>query len=76
MVLTVSASIGTVTISDVYNGETKLTKNTHYTVSGNKVTLNKEYLDNLAEDDYTIIIKTNQGDGIVALTVVDTTEEA
>lgn len=74
--LTVSASIGTVTISDVYNGETKLTKNTHYTVSGNKVTLNKEYLDNLAEDDYTIIIKTNQGDGIVALTVVDTTEEA
>lgn len=73
--LTVSASIGTVTISDVYNGETKLTKNTHYTVSSNKVTLTKECLDDLAEDDYTIIIKTNQGDVIATLTVVDTTEE-
>jgi hypothetical protein len=76
VVLTVAASNGTVTIGDIYNGETELTKNTDYTVSGGKVTLKKEYLDDLTEDDYTITIKTDQGDVTATITVIDTTEEA
>ena len=75
MVLTVAVSDGTVTIGDVYNGETKLTKNTHYSISDNEITIAKEYLDDLAEDDYTIIIETNQGDLTATITVIDTTEE-
>lgn len=75
MVLTVAADGGTVTISEVYNGETKLTKNTHYTVKGSKVTLLKGYLDDLTEDDYEIIIQTNEGKVSATVTVVDTTEE-
>ena len=75
MVLTVAASSGTLTIGDVYNGETKLTKDTNYTVAAGKVTLKTAYLATLAEDDYEIIIETNQGDVIAAVTVVDTTEE-
>lgn len=74
MVLTVTADGGSVTIGDVYNGETKLTITTHYTVSGGKVTLKKEYLDDLTEDDYTITIKTDQGDVAAVVTVTDTTE--
>lgn len=75
MVLTVAASNGTVTVGDIYNGNTKLTKTTHYTVAGGKITLKKEYLDNLTEDDYTITIKTDQGDVAAVVTVTDTTEE-
>ena len=75
MVLTVAASNGTVTIGDIYNGDTELTKNTHYTVSGGKVTLKKEYLADLTEDDYTITIKTDQGDVAAVVTVTDTTVE-
>ena len=75
MVLTVTADGGSVTIGDIYNGDTKLTKNTHYTVSGGKVTLKKEYLDDLTEDDYTITIKTDQGDVTATVTVVETIEE-
>ena len=75
MVLTVAASNGTVTVGDIYNGETELTENTHYTVSGGKVTLKKEYLDDLTEDDYTITIKTDQGDVTAVVTVTDTAEE-
>lgn len=74
MVLTVAASNGTVTVGDIYNGDTKLTKTTHYTVAGGKITLKKEYLDDLAEDDYTITIETNQGDVSAVVTVTDTTE--
>ncbi len=73
MVLTVAASNGTVTIGDIYNGETKLTKNTHYTVNGGAVTLKATYLDDLEEDDYTITIQTTQGTVIVIVTVADTT---
>jgi hypothetical protein len=72
-VLTVTADGGTVTIGDIYNGETKLTKNTHYTVNGGAVTLKATYLDDLEEDDYTITIQTTQGTVIVIVTVADTT---
>ena len=75
MVLPVAASNGTVTVGDIYNGDTKLTKTTHYTVSGGKITLLKTYLDDLEEDDYTIVIETNQGDVSAVVTVTDTTEE-
>ena len=75
MVLTVAASNGTVTVGDIYNGDTKLTKTTHYTVAGGKITLKKEYLDDLTEDDYTITIKTDQGDVTATVTVVETIEE-
>lgn len=75
MVLTVTADLGSVTIGDVYNGGTQLTKTIHYTVSGGKVTLKKEYLDDLTEDDYTITIKTDQGDVAAVVTVTDTTVE-
>ncbi len=75
MVLTVAADGGTVTITDIYNGDTKLTKNTHYSISDNEITIAKEYLDDLAEDDYTITIKTTQGDVIATITVIDTTDE-
>ena len=75
MVLTVAASNGTVTIGDIYNGETKLTKTTHYTETGGVVTLLETYLDDLEEDDYTITIETSQGNVNAVITVVDTTEE-
>ena len=74
--LTVAVSDGTVTIGDVYNGENKLTKDTNYTVADNKVTLKTAYLATLTEDEeYSIIIETNQGDVVAAVTVVDTTTE-
>ena len=72
--LTVAVSDGTVTIGDVYNGQTKLTENTHYTLDGGEVTLLKEYLDDLTEDDYEIIIQTNQGNVTATITIEDTTE--
>lgn len=71
--LTVAADGGNVTVSEVYNGATKLTKTTHYTVSGGTVTLKATYLDDLEADDYTFTIKTNQGDVSVTVTVEDTT---
>lgn len=75
MVLTVAASNGTVTVSEVYIDDTKLTKTTHYTVAGGKVTLLKEYLETLTEGASTIKVKTDQGDVTATVTVVDTTEE-
>lgn len=76
MVLTVAVSDGTVTIGDVYNGENKLTKDTNYTVADNKVTLKTTYLATLTEDEeYSIIIETDQGDVTATVTVIDTTEE-
>ena len=75
MVLTVAVSDGTVTIGDVYNGENKLTKDTNYTVADNKVTLKTTYLATLTEDEeYSIIIETDQGDVTATVTVIDTTE--
>ena len=75
MVLTVAVNIGTVTIGDVYNGENKLTKDTNYTVADNKVTLKTTYLATLTEDEeYSIIIETDQGDVTATVTVIDTTE--
>ncbi len=76
MVLMVAVSNGTVTIGDIYNGETKLTKTTHYTETGGKVTLLKTYLETLTEDGYAIKIETSQGDVMATVNVVDTTEEA
>lgn len=73
MVLTVAASNGTVTVGDIYNGDTKLTKTTHYTVAGGAVTLKATYLDDLEEADYTITIETDQGDITAVVTVADTT---
>lgn len=75
MVLTVAVSDGTVTIGDVYNGTTELTKTTHYTETGGKITLLKAYLETLTEGSYPIKIKTSQGDVAAAVKVVDTTEE-
>ena len=76
MVLTVTADGGTVTIGDVYNGENKLTKDTNYTVAGNKVTLKTAYLATLTEDEeYSIIIETDQGNVTATITIEDTTEE-
>jgi hypothetical protein len=75
VVLTVAVSDGTVTIGDVYNGENKLTKDTNYTVADNKVTLKTTYLATLTEDEeYSIIIETDQGDVTATVTVIDTTE--
>jgi hypothetical protein len=75
VVLTVAVSDGTVTIGDVYNGTTKLTKTTQYTETGGKVTLLKAYLETLAEASYPIKIETSQGDVAATVKVVDTTEE-
>lgn len=75
MVLTVAVSDGTVTIGDVYNGTTKLTKTTQYTETGGKVTLLKTYIETLTEGSYPIKIETNQGDAVARVEVVDTTEE-
>ncbi|NMB34064.1 MAG: hypothetical protein GX992_07540 [Clostridium sp.] len=76
VVLTVAANEGSITVTDVYNGEDKLTKDTNYTVADNKVTLKTAYLATLTEDEeYSIIIETNQGDVVAAVTVVDTTTE-
>jgi hypothetical protein len=72
-VLTVAANEGSITVTDVYNGDTKLTKTTHYTVNGGAVTLKATYLDDLEEDDYTITIQTAQGTVLVIVTVADTT---
>ena len=75
MVLTVAVSDGTVTIGDVYNGENKLTKDTNYTVADNKVTLKTTYLATLTEDEeYSIIIETDQGNVTATITIEDTTE--
>ena len=73
VVLTVAANMGSVTIGDVYNGDTELTKDTNYTVANGKVTLKTAYLATLTEDDYTITIETNQGDLTAVITVTDTT---
>ena len=76
MVLTVAVSDGTVTIGDVYNGENRLMKDTNYTVADNKVTLKTTYLATLTEDEeYSIIIETDQGNVTATITVEDTTEE-
>lgn len=75
MVLTVAVSNGTVTVGDIYNGDTKLTKTTHYTVAGGKVTLLKAYLETLTEGVSTIKLKTDQGDISATVIVEDTTEE-
>ena len=73
--LTVAVSDGTVTIGDVYNGENKLTKDTNYTVADNKVTLKTAYLATLTEDEeYSIIIETDQGNVTATITIEDTTE--
>lgn len=75
MVLTVSASNGTVTVSEVYNGDTKLTKTTHYTVSGGAVTIKTTYLATLTEGSKTITFGTDQGDITATVAIIDTTDE-
>ena len=52
-----------------------MTKDTNYTVADNKVTLKTTYLATLTEDEeYSIIIETDQGDVTATVTVIDTTE--
>ncbi len=75
MVLTVAADGGTVTITDIYIGEDKLTKTTDYTESDGEITIKKETLDDLAEGEHIVTIKTDQGDVTAIITVVNTTEE-
>jgi hypothetical protein len=75
VVLTVAADGGTVTISEVYIGEDKLTKDINYTVSGGEITIKKETLDDLEKGDHVITIETDQGDVTATITVIDTTDE-
>ena len=75
MVLTVAASNGTVTVGDIYIGESKLTETTDYTESEGEITIKKETLDDLEEGDHVITIETDQGDVTATITVIDTTEE-
>ena len=75
MVLTVAASNGTVTIGDIYIGESKLTETTDYTESDGEITIKKETLDDLAEGEHIVTIETDQGNVTATITVVDTTEE-
>ena len=75
MVLTVAVSDGTVTIRDIYIGESKLTKTTDYTESKGKITIKKEKLDDLEVGDYVVTIETDQGDVTATIAVVDTTDE-
>ena len=74
MVLTVAVSDGTVTIGDIYIGESKLTKTTDYTESKGTITIKKEKLDDLEVGDYVVTIETDQGDVTATIAVVDTTE--
>ena len=75
MVLTVAVNIGTVTVGDIYIGESKLTETTDYTESDGEITIKKETLGDLAEGDYVVTIKTDQGDVTATIAVVDTAEE-
>ena len=75
MVLTVAANYGSVTIGNVYDGATKLTKTTDYTVAGGVVTLLKARVAAWTAGKHTVKITTDQGDVTSELTVVDTTEE-
>ncbi len=75
MVLTVAADGGTVTITDIYIGESKLTETTDYTESEGEITIKKETLDDLEEGDHVITIETDQGDVTATITVINTTEE-
>jgi hypothetical protein len=75
VVLTVAADGGTVTISEVYIGEDKLTKTTDYTESEGEITIKKETLDDLEKGDHVITIETDQGDVTATITVIDTTDE-
>lgn len=74
--LTASANLSgvAITVKEVYVGETKLTKTTHYTVSGGKVTIKKEKLADLLEGNHVVTIETAaHGNGTAILTVTDTT---
>lgn len=73
MVLTVAASNGTVTIGDIYIGDTKLTKTTHYTENDGEITIKKEKLDDLEAGDHVIKVETDQGVVTAVITVTDTT---
>jgi hypothetical protein len=75
VVLTVAADGGTVTITDIYIGESKLTETTDYTESEGEITIKKETLDDLEEGDHVITIETDQGDVTATITVINTTEE-
>ena len=75
MVLTVTADGGTVTIGDIYIGESELTETTDYTESDGKITIKKETLGDLAEGDHVVTIETDQGDATATIKVIDTTDE-
>ncbi|MDD3229828.1 MAG: X2-like carbohydrate binding domain-containing protein [Oscillospiraceae bacterium] len=47
------------TVAGVQNGKTALTRNTDYTVEGNKITFKGTYLDGLAAGEYTLTVSYN-----------------
>ena len=73
MVLTVTADDGTVTIGDIYIGDSKLTVSTDYTESDGEITIKKETLDDLEKGDHVIKVETDQGVVTAVITVEDTT---
>lgn len=76
MVLTVATDGGSVTIGNIYIGESKLTETTDYTESDGEITIKTATLAALEEEgDYVVTIETDQGDVTAIITVVDTTEE-
>lgn len=75
--LTVSANMSGVVIDieEVYIGETKLTETSDYTISENKITVKKEAMSSLPEEDYVITIELDGlADLTVDLKVVDSSE--
>ena len=73
MVLTVAANLGSVTIGDIYIGESKLTETTNYTENEGDITIKKETLDDLEKGDHVIKVETDQGVVTAVVTVTDTT---
>ena len=75
MVLTVTADGGTVTIGDIYIGESELTETTDYTESDGKITIKTATLAALEEGVHVVTIETDQGDATATIKVIDTTDE-
>jgi hypothetical protein len=68
--IVVTLTPGSYTLSAVRKGNTTLVKGKDYTVSGNTVTLKKEYLDTLAADEHKFTFDMNGGtDPVLTVTV-------
>jgi hypothetical protein len=62
------------TLSNIKNGATTLTQGTHYTVSGNNVTIKKEYLAGQSNGTTTLTFSFSAGSArTIAITIGDTT---